>query len=284
MSEPGKFVVQIVGDSTKFQSELTRAAAAAEREARRIEQSITRVGDRVKDFGKDLFKGALGAFGITLGAEGVIRAIEAMGEKAVEESASFNQLNAVILANGKSAGFTAKELEEANKKLQETSVLDDDVIRRAQAALLRFRSIRGETFKEALNLVPDLAAALGTTAPDAATALGRALTDPATGMRALRAAGIDLSEQQKDLAARLLETGDRAGSQKVILDELRRSVGGAGAAETEGLSGAVKVLKRAFDDLEKSAGRKLFADNKDELKLAKEGFEALTHAIEGSNI
>src|SRR5579862_5743963 len=95
----------------------------------------------------------------------------------VEDSErSVNQLNAVLKATGGGAGQTPAALDALNKSLQGSTVFNEDQIRQAETALLRFRTIQGDTFNDALKLVPDVAAALGKDLPSAAEALGRALS------------------------------------------------------------------------------------------------------------
>src|SRR5689334_21746378 len=227
----GNLSVGLSADVVQFQGDMGRAAAIAEREAKRIEKAIEGGKDQLVSFGGTL----LGAFGITLGLDGLLRGFEALKDKTIEEERSLAQLNATLQATGHSAGLTAKDLAELGSSVEHSTVFDDDSIRRAETALLRFRAVQGDTFREALRLVPDLATALGTDLPSAATALGRAFTDPERGLRALKAAGLSLTEQQVDLIARMREAGDTAGAQRVIIDTLAKSIGGAGEADNTGL-------------------------------------------------
>jgi len=224
--------------------------------SRKIETQLAGLNSQLLGFGRT----ALAAFGVPLGIAGLVTAIDSIREKTAEGERSLNQLNAVIKATGKSAGLTASDLEEIGKGIQGKSIFDDDAIRAAETALLRFRSVQGDTFRQAIALAPDVASALGVDLPTAAIALGKAMTDPEHGMKALKAAGLALSDQEKDLAARMIEVGDKAGAQKLVLDLLTKSVGGASEADNSGLYGASKRLGRSWDDLQKAMGRKIFAD------------------------
>ena len=276
-----RLLVEIAATSATFQADLGKAAAIADSHARKIQRSL----EKIKDNAKDLGRAIIGAFGFTLGIEGIIRAFESIGEKALEESRTINQLNAVLIATGGAAGITASGLEKLNRQVQGASIFDDEVIRKAETALLRFRTVQGDVFRDAIRLTPDVAAALGMDLPAAATALGRALSgDGVSGMKALKGAGLALSEQQIDLAARMSETGDVAGAQRIKLEELRKSVAGAGEADTKGLYGATKLLGRAFDDLQKSFGKKVLGDNSATISVLTVVFEKLAHAIDGADL
>ena len=202
------------------------------------------------------------AVGVTLGLSSLVSVVTTLGAKTIDGERSLNQLNATLRATGNAAGLTARELDELGAEVQNLTVFDDDAIRKAETALLRFRTVQGDVFRDAIRLAPDLAAALSTDLPAAATALWKALTDPEGGMKALKSAGISLSEQQKDLAARFIEAGDKASAQKIVLDELRKSIGGSAAADSAGLYGSTQRLSRAWDDLQKAMGGKLLSDNK----------------------
>lgn len=201
------------------------------------------------------------AVGIGIGLNSIANALASISAKTIDGERSLNALNATLRATGSAAGLTAGQLEDLGAELQSSTVFDDDAIRKAETALLRFRTVQGDVFRDAIRLAPDLAAALSTDLPAAATALGKALTDPEGGMKALKSAGIALSDQQKDLAARFIEAGDKASAQKIVLDELRKSIGGSAAADSAGLYGATQRLSRSWDDLQKALGGKLLSDN-----------------------
>ncbi|MEH6478381.1 MAG: hypothetical protein V7727_22000, partial [Sneathiella sp.] len=72
--------------------------------------------------------------------------------------------------------------------------------------------------------------------------------------------GVTFSEAQKDVIKQLVKTGDVAGAQKVILNELAAQVGGVGNKEGEGLSGSFDSLAQSVEEtflsLEKLTGAK----------------------------
>jgi hypothetical protein len=76
--------------------------------------------------------------------------------------------------------------------------------------------------------------------------LGRALDDPIQGLTALRRVGVSFIQSQREAIAAMAEAGDVASAQRAILAELERQVGGAGAAEAQGLKGAVDGLSLAW--------------------------------------
>jgi lambda family phage tail tape measure protein len=75
------------------------------------------------------------------------------------------------------------------------------------------------------------------------------------GITALRRVGVSFTASQRELIASLVETGQQAQAQNVILDALEQQVGGAGAAEAGGLTGAVNRLADAWGNLLEAIGQ-----------------------------
>lgn len=266
-----QYAIEITARTAQFQAEMARAANAAQANTNKIKSSLEGLNSRVSSFGKSL----AGAIGIPLGVGELLSVLGSIKDKTIEGERAIAQLDAVLKSTGASAGLTRAALEEIGKGLQSKTVFDDDEIRKAQTALLQFGKVHRDVFDNALSLTADLATRLNTDLPTAATAIGKALTDPERGLRALKQAGLDLSEQNKDLAARFTESGNRAAAQKIVLDELTKSIGGAAEADNVGLYGATKRLSRSWDDLKKAFGGKILSDNAEELDQATGALERL---------
>lgn len=167
------------------------------------------------------------------------------------------RLDAQIAATGMAAGVTAEEIDTLANQLNKTSLVSDDAIRQMAGSLLRFRSITGATFKEAIRLSIDLGEVMGSPTA-AAFALGRALEDPARGTTALRRAGVIFTTTEREKIKALQEAGDKAGAQALVLDKLRTSVQGVAEATKgkSGLVGAMHDLSEAWSDLRQAVGDK----------------------------
>jgi phage-related protein len=90
----------------------------------------------------------------------------------------------------------------------------------------------GGMFDRATMAAQDLAAAGFGTAESNAVALGKALNDPLKGVTALSRMGVTFTEEQKGMIESLMETGDVAGAQALIMKELETQVGGTAVAIT----------------------------------------------------
>lgn len=194
---------------------------------------------------------------VAIGALGVDRlaaAFSAVHTSALEAEKSAAALNAALKATGGSAGLTQRQIEGLVDELTDNTLFDDESLREAAAALLRFRDIQEDVFQDALRLAPDLATALGTDVVSAAQTLGKALVNPETGLKGLRAAGLNLSEQLADTAKKFLETGDQAGAAQIVLDELKKSIGGAAGEANTGLLKATADTGKAWNELLEAIG------------------------------
>lgn len=156
-------------------------------------------------------------------------------DAAVESAKVMAQTEAIIAATGGAAGVTAKEVSDLSRTLSEQVAVDDELIQKSANLLLTFKQVQNQTgqnndiFNRAVKLSLDLGNVFGST-DAAAMQLGKALSDPVKGITALRRAGINFTEDQKELIKKLVDSNDTLGAQKVILQEVESQVGGTAAA------------------------------------------------------
>ncbi len=174
---------------------------------------------------------------------------------ALEAEQSQRRLESVLRATGQAAGLTAREINRLVDEMAGSTIFDGEAIRNASAVLLTFRSVQGETFREAMNLAAGLASVMQTDLQSAVFQVGRALDDPVEGMNALRRAGVNLSPVQEEQIRHFIRINDLAAAQKIILGELNKKFGDAGKEMNTGITQATKDLGKAWDDLLKSIGK-----------------------------
>lgn len=167
------------------------------------------------------------------------------------------QLGAVLKSTGGIAGVTAKAAIDLSKALQKTTTFSDEAILSTQNLLLTFTKIGKDIMPEATETVLDMATALGTDTKGAAIQLGKALNDPVAGISALTRVGVTFSEEQKNVIKRLMETGQIAAAQKIILAELNTEFGGSAAAAADTYAGKLAQLKNQFNEVQEEVGNAL---------------------------
>lgn len=234
MASIGALIIDLVAKTGNFETDLGRAARAAEKRSKEIDSSISKLGSRIA--------AGLGAVVAGFSFAKII-------EETAESEAAFSALDNAVRNNAGAAGTTTKELEELSGQLQRMTTYSDDAVQGAQALLLSFRQIRGDQFDLAQIAVLDLATALKKDLSSAATLVGRALADPEKGMAALSRAGVVLSDSQKKLVKDLADSGKLAEAQSILLKELEARFGGAAEAARNNFSGALIGVKNAFGNL-----------------------------------
>ena len=175
-------------------------------------------------------------------------------------------LNSTIAATGASAWTSSKQLQEMASSLQQITNYGDETIIQMQSVLLGFKNIKGDTFEGATKAILDMATVMKMDLSSAAQAVGKALDDPINGITSLQRQGFRFSESQKAVIQSLIDTGDTAAAQKIILDELNTTYGGAAEAAVK----ATTQIKNAWGDLQEGVGSFLtgFVDNKTGQKIA----------------
>lgn len=176
---------------------------------------------------------------------------------AFDESAkAVAQVEAGLKSTGNAAGFTSEQLQGMAADIQKNSLFDDDaILKDVTAQLLTFTNIAGDEFGRAQQSVADFSARTGRDLLGSSIMIGKALNDPVKGLAALGKAGVQFSEEQKTLIKSLIDTGQTAEAQKIILAELEKQYGGSAAAAAEAGAGGVQQLTNSFGDLLEEFGK-----------------------------
>jgi ABC-type transporter Mla subunit MlaD len=162
-----------------------------------------------------------------------------LASAAYESQKVMAQTTAIIKATGGAAGVTASQVSKLSEQLSMQIGVDDELIQKSANLLLTFKQVQNQVgegnniFDRAVITAQDLGNVFGS-ADAAAMQLGKALSDPEKGITALRRAGINFTEQQKEQIKTLVASGDVLGAQKLILAEVESQVGGTAAASATG--------------------------------------------------
>jgi hypothetical protein len=167
------------------------------------------------------------------------------------------QLDAVLRSTGGAAGVTAQMANDLASALQKTTRFEDDTVLGAENLLLTFTNIGKDVFPATVQAAADLSTAMGQDLNTSAMQLGKALNDPVAGMGALQRVGVTFSDQQKEVIKNLVETGDVAGAQKIILEELNKEFGGSAEAAGKTFAGQLDILKNSLGDVKEQVGNAL---------------------------
>ncbi len=205
----------------------------------------------------------VGKIGGTALLAGAVAGVGALGvalaggiSDAREAAIVFAQTEAVLASTGGASGKTAEQISELAASLSAASgasLFGDDLIQQSSNLLLTFTNIKGPMVDAATSMSVDMAQALGGAPADAAVQLGKALNDPIAGISALSRVGVTFSDDQKAVIASMVETGNVAGAQEVILAELNKEFGGSAAAAAAA-DGGMAMFKDRMGELAESIG------------------------------
>lgn len=238
---------------------------------RAVEREYEKVSSQIKDLDKQAgsmsgfskiadkmginsanIKTAVGTVGIAVGA--FLK--DSVSEAGEAEQADKN-LEQTLISTKDASGMTAKSLDDLASSLQKSSTFSDDQIKSGEGMLLTFTNIGKNVFPQATQALLDMSQKMGTDTSTQAVQLGKALNDPINGISALSRVGVTFTDKQKDMIKQMVNTGDTAGAQKVILDELNKEFGGQAATAADTYAGKQKQLGNQIKEIEEKIGEAL---------------------------
>lgn len=227
----GEAIVELNAKFSKFDAALQEAKARTIRGAQSISAAWTK---------------AAGVVGLLLGGAAIIGAAE-------ESDQATRRLEATIRLMGNTSGITSKQVKDLADQLARTSQFDDDAIVNAATAMMEFSNVRGDIFKDAAQVAVDLASRTGDL-EGSFRALGAALNDPINGLSLLRRQYRALSPAIIDQARAMAMSGNIAGAQRFILDELSRKTQGLAKSMQSPIGEAKKAISELAEGVGKAIG------------------------------
>ena len=226
----------------KFQDKFRRASqsiAAIQGPLGPVAGRLTSLGTIIGNVG---IKTAVATLSVAALVFGLGKAVSA-GAKAERQ---FKRLEGILKATGGAAGLSLLDIESLAQEIGVNTLASTQEIRDAAGVLLTFKSITGDTFREALRLSQDLAEIGFGSAKSAAMQLGKALEEPEVGLSALRRVGVSFNEEQKQQIKTFDFLGEKVKAQTVLLGALKGQVEDAGKNAAGGLAGALDTLNEQF--------------------------------------
>jgi hypothetical protein len=247
--------------SLELQNKLGPGISSALKDVGKLETRLGRIGQHAQR-GVQNAAANLTRLGVVAG--GLLATQVYAGVKSLEELERVtNATEGVIKSTGSAAGVTAKEIRDMAQALEDVTTADDKVIQGGQNLLLTFTNIGEDVFPKATKSMVDLGIAMAQ--GDVANAdfkasaiqIGKALNDPIKGITALTRVGVSFTEQQKAQIKAMVEAGDVAGAQTIILQELEREFGNAGKAAGQGFGADMRRFQDAVEGAQQALARGL---------------------------
>lgn len=184
----------------------------------------------------------------------LIGSVGGMIKSAAEAEEIGAALSAVLKSTSGAAGVTEDMANDLANSLSLLTTYEDDTIVAAETMLLRFKGIGKDIFPDVTRATLDVATALKMDLGSAAKLVGKAIDDPSEGLTRLKAAGLNLSDSQEKVIKQLVATGQTAQAQRLVLDELTKSVGGAAQAAGSTFTGQLTILQNALGNIGEEVG------------------------------
>jgi hypothetical protein len=239
--------------------QLQTRQSAVNREMKELTGNTRRAHSAQKNMSGGMGKMTALFGGITAAVAGATSAFFILGN-AINEARTANkalaQTGAVLRSMGRT-DRTAADIEKLLDQLSRASGIDDDALREMTNKMLTFGNVTGDTFDTANRLALDLSVAFGKDLNSASVMVGKALNDPVKGLTSLSRVGVSFTAQQQDQIKAMMEVGDLAGAQKIIIGELTKQVEGSAAAQADGIDKARVAwgnLREAVGDVLLSVG------------------------------
>ena len=229
-------LIKIGADSYEFQQK-----------ANQVEKGLGQLEKKLSSIGKSL------SLRVTapLTALGVVAL-----QNADQQARAETKVATALKSTGNQVGYNLDQLKAYASELQSKTIFGDEtILYDVTTRLLAFTNITGDNFKRTQQIVLDMSTALEMDLGSAATMLGKALDDPIGKMSALSRAGINFTDEQKTMVKQLVETGETAKAQTIILDALEQKFGGQAEAAAKVGMGALKQLKNSWGDFLEQIGQ-----------------------------
>src|SRR5260221_4900151 len=175
-------------------------------------------------------------------------------EESMNAQAGMAQTNKVLQTTHDASGQTAQGIADLAGNLSHLTQFSDDTVQAAENMIATFTNVKGNVFPQATKTVLDMSQALGQDTKSSAIQLGKALNDPLTGITALQRVGVTFTKGQKDSITAMMDHGQIAKAQGVILSELQKEFGGSAEAAGKTFGGQLKILGQRMDDVRQTLG------------------------------
>jgi phage-related protein len=167
---------------------------------------------------------------------------------AIAQQQIMTQTAAAIKSTGDASGMSANAIFNLADSLSQVTLFSEPAIQQSENLLLTFTTIGKSVFPQATKAILDVSQAMGEDLQSATIQVGKALDNPIQGMSALQRIGVTFSSSQKDVITQMQNTGNIAGAQKIILQELEKEFGNSATAAGTTFGGQLQILQNRLDD------------------------------------
>lgn len=194
-----------------------------------VERNLKRTARKFQNAGRTMTIGLTAPLA-TLGVTATNAAIK------YREAAA--QVEQGLKTMGDASGKNLGQLKADAEALEKTSLFSrQDILQTVTANMLTFGNVSGDAFDRAQQAALDLSQRLGQDLKSSTIQIGKALNDPIRGVTALSRVGVQFTDDQRNMIKAMVEAGDVAGAQSMILSELEKQYAGSAQAAQDAAPG-----------------------------------------------
>lgn len=243
MSNVVTWIIKAVDQFSSTYSSMNKAIATGEQQISNFNKQLNKVNATAKSLALRVSTplAGFGAFGI---------------KEFLNEKKAFDSLIHTLDNLGAKAPLTFKQITDSANAIELKSVYQtDDIINDVTHRLIRLGTIAPENLLKAQGVIVDFAAKSGASLSNATSVFARALQDPAAGTRFFEQQLGKLDPRLKELMKNLVDSGQVAKAQAIILEIAAGKLGGA--AEADMLNRPFLVMSEAIARVATEFGREL---------------------------
>lgn len=248
-----KFTAQ-TADAQKRIEELEKKVASLNKQTKETNSASKQATDGVDGFSLSALKGTAAVAGLTVAVAATVAAAKECVKVYAEAERVQTRMTAVWQNVGKATGYSADQIKDYAEAIEKTTYFEAESVMSAAQLLAATEKLTDEGFKRALDASVDLAEALGTDVPNAASMMSRALSDPETGLRALRIAGINFTDAEKDQIKTLMEAKREWEAQEIVLTKVEAAYKGVAESVKATDAGKLETVATQLGNIKKNLG------------------------------
>lgn len=248
-----KFTAQ-TADAQKRIEELEKKVASLNKQTKETNQVSKQATSGVDGFSLSALKGTAAVAGLTAAVVATVAAAKECVKVYAESERVVTRMTAVWENVGKATGYSSQQIIDYAEAVEKTTYFEAEAVMSAAQLLAATEKLSDKGFQRALDISIDLAEAMGTDVPNAASMMSRALSDPETGLRALRSAGINFTDAEKDQIKTLMEANRELEAQDIVLGKVEAAYKGVAESVKATDSGKLETIATQLGNIKKNLG------------------------------
>lgn len=248
-----KFTAQ-TADAQKRIEELEKKVASLNKQTKETNQASKQATSGVDGFSLSALKGTAAIAGLTGAVVATVAAAKEMVKVYAESERITTRMTAVWENVGKATGYSSQQIIDYAEAVEKTTYFEAEAVMSAAQLLAATEKLSDKGFQRALDISIDLAEAMGTDVPNAASMMSRALANPETGLRALRTAGINFTDAEREQIQALMDANRELEAQDIVLGKVEAAYKGVAESVKATDSGKLNTIATQLGNIKKNLG------------------------------